>query len=292
MVGSASFNFVKYGKYTSILFGMLLAAGVVGYVVNGGFKYSVDFTGGTQVRFKFSAPVGSEDLKSALARNGWDDAVVREFGPAEVMVRVQEFAPDVAEFSRKLQQVLQKEMSGVTATIEEANVVGPATGKTLRTNALIAFFLGLMIMLAYIAFRFWSIPYGVGAIVALAHDALAILAVFAILQREISPNLICAILATLGYSINDTIVIFARIRETFAKSKGQSPVDIVNDAITQTLRRTTLTSLSTTLVILAMFIFGGEALTNLSLALLIGIVVGTYSSIFIASPIMLALRKA
>ncbi len=291
MVGSAPFNFVKYGKYTSLCFLALLGAGIVGYFVNGGFKYSVDFTGGTQVTFKFSQPVGSEDLKSALARNGWDDAVIREFSPTDIMVRVQEFAPDVAEFSVRLQQVLQKEIVGVTASIEEANVVGPATGKTLRTNALIAFILGLLIMLGYIAFRFWSVPYGVGAIVALAHDAVAILAVFAILQREISPNLICAILATLGYSINDTIVIFARIRENFAKSKGESPVTVVNQAIMQTLRRTTLTSFSTTLVVLAMFVFGGEALRNLSLALLIGIVVGTYSSIFVASPVMLALRK-
>lgn len=293
MVGSAHFNFVKYRFWTGgCFFALLLGAGVVGYVMNGGFKYSVDFTGGTQVLFKFSQPVGSEELKGALARNGWDDAVLREFSPTDVLVRVQEFAPDVAAFSVQLQQVLQKEMPNVTATIEEANVVGPATGATLRMNALIAFLLGLIIMLVYIAFRFWSVPYGVGAIVALVHDAIAILAVFALLQREISPNLICAILATLGYSINDTIVIFARIRENFAKNKNQSPAEVVNEAIHQTLRRTILTSLATTLVVLALLIFGGEALRNLSLALLVGIVVGTYSSIFIASPIMLALRKA
>ena len=123
------------------------------------------------------------------------------------------------------------------------------------------------------------------------HDAIAILALFALTQREISPNVICAIIATLGYSINDTIVIFARMRENFVKMRGHSASDIVNASISQTMRRTLLTSLSTALTVGSLLIWGGETLRNLSLALLVGIIVGTYSSIFIASPVMLLFRR-
>lgn len=283
-------NFLKY-RFVSIgVSSLFIAAGALAYLYFGGFRYSVDFTGGTQVRLKFNQAVGSEHVKDSLSAGGWDDAIIREFGDNEIAIRVKEFSNDSQGLSTRIKETLENKVQGSQVTILEANAVGPGVGKALRWNSILAVMLGLLLMLVYIAFRFWSLSYGMGAVIAILHDALAILALFAITQREISPNVICAILATLGYSINDTIVIFARIRENFVKMRGDSAEDIVNTSITQTLRRTILTSLSTGLVVGALFIFGGETLRNLSLALLVGIVVGTYSSVYIASPIMLFVR--
>ena len=284
-------NFLKY-RFMSFAVSMLfIAAGAAGYFHYNGFRYSVDFTGGTQVLVKLNKSFGSEKIKEALKNGGWDDAVIREFDKNEVAIRVKEFLNDSEGLSLKIKDQLEKNLPTEKIEILEANAVGPGVGTALRWNSMLAVLLGLLLMLIYIGIRFWSISYGMGAVIAIFHDALAILALFAITQREISPNVICAILATLGYSINDTIVIFARVRENFVKMRGQSPEKIVNTSINQTLRRTLLTSLSTGLVVGALFIFGGETLRNLSLALLVGIVVGTYSSVYIASPIMLLMRK-
>ncbi len=149
--------------------------------------------------------------------------------------------------------------------------------------------LGLILMLMYIAWRFWSFAYASGAIVALFHDAIVILLFFLLFDKEISMNVIGAIMAVLGYSVNDTIVIFSRIRENLKSMRGVSTDQVVNISLNQTLRRTILTSASTGLVVMALILLGGEALRDLSLALFIGIVFGTYSSIYIASPVMLLL---
>ena len=287
-----SFNFLKYKFHAACLSIAFICAGVAGYVYNGGFRYSVDFTGGTQVLFKFSNPVGSEELKSILGRAGWEDAVTREFSDTEIVIRVKEFVNDSEGLAQAMREVLQANMPGTTATILEANGVGPGTGQELRWNFILMLSIGFLLLFLYIVSRFWSFSYGIGTVVALLHDPLAILAVIAITKMEISPNVICAIIAALGYSINDTIVIFARIRERFAGAKqGESPSAIVNQSLNQTLSRTILTSLATFLVVAALFVFGGESLRDLSLSFMVGIVVGTYSSIFVASPIMLFFRR-
>lgn len=284
-------NFLKYRLVSIVLSSLFIGAGAVGYFHYNGFRYSVDFTGGTQVLIKTNNPIGSESLKDALSKSGWDDAVIREFGKQEVAIRVKDFVNDSQGLSQRIKDGLEQNLDGMKVEILEANAVGPGVGKALRWSSFLAIFFGLFLMLLYIAFRFWSFSFGAGAVLAIFHDALAILALFALTQREISPNVICAILATLGYSINDTIVIFARIRENFVKMRGESSETIVNTSINQTLRRTLLTSLSTGLCVGSLFVFGGEALRNLSLALLVGIVVGTYSSVYIASPIVLFLRR-
>lgn len=284
-------DFLKYRTHSFVLSLLFVAAGAVSLFQYGDFRYSVDFTGGTQVHLKMSIPVDSEKLKNTLHDNGWNDPIIREFGEKEVVVRVQEFANDSQGLSQRMKTTLEEKVSDLEVEILEANAVGPGVGKNLRRDSLFAFLLGLLAMLAYIAVRFFSFSYGIGAVVAIFHDAIVILALFALTQREISPIVVCAIIATLGYSINDTIVIFARMRENFAKMRGQAANAIVNTSISQTMRRTLLTSLSTALTVGSMFVFGGETLRNLSLTLLVGIVVGTYSSVFIASPIMLMFRR-
>ena len=315
MINKSTFhiNFLRYKIPAYIFSSMLFMAGIGGYVYYGGLHYSVDFTGGRQIRFVFSNQVGSENLKNILHKNGWEDASVREFTETDIAVRVQNSKQEGREdgkieageatestentdnqsIDQKMKAALETGLPGVTVTITEANYVGPAAGAELRRNAILMTTLGLLIMLLYIAVRFWSFSYGVGALVALLHDPLAIVALLAVTQIEVSPNVIMAILAVMGYSINDTIVIFARIRQHFALAhSGDSPEKIVNDSLNQTLSRTILTSFATFLVVLAFFLFGGESLRNLSLAFMTGILIGTYSSIFIASPIMLALRRS
>ncbi len=287
-----SFNFLKYKSYAACFSIAFILAGIAGYVHNGGFRYSVDFTGGTQLRFEFSKPVGSEELKGILARNGWEDAVTREFSPTEKVVRVKEFVNDAQGLAVAIQGALQANLPDTTVILHEVNGVGPGTGQELRWNFILMLLAGFALMFSYIVARFWSLSYGIGTIIALLHDPLAILAVIAITKIEISPNIICAIIMALGYSINDTIVIFARIRERFATSKpGESPAAIVNESLNLTLTRTILTSLATFSAVAALYMFGGESLRDLSLAFMVGILVGTYSSIFVASPIMLFFRR-
>jgi preprotein translocase subunit SecF len=255
------------------------------------FTYSVDFTGGTQVLFKFEKPVRSSEIVAILERHGWASPITREFSKQELLVRVKEHAADVKGVAENMRQALQEELGDNQISILENETVGSGVGAVLRWKSFRAVAISLLLMLFYIAARFWSFAYAIGAVLALLHDALVMLAVFLFFDREISINVIGAILAVLGYSINDTIVIFSRIRENVAKMRSVPMYDIINISINQTLSRTLLTSFSTTLTVLAMFFLGGEALRDFSLALLVGIFFGTYSSIYMASPIMLLFYK-
>lgn len=291
MIQYPSINFLRYRIRAVLLSCVLIGAGVFGYIQHKGFRYSVDFVGGTQLLVKFSKPVGSESLKNALTASGFKDATTREFSDVDALVRVKEFSNNVQGLGVTIKDGLEKHLSDTQVTILETNAVGPGVGSALITNSLWMVALGLIAMLLYIALRFWSLSYGMGAVVAIFHDALCILAVFLVLDKEISPNVVIAILTTLGYSINDTIVIYARIRENFVKESSKTADEVVNLSLNQTLKRTLLTSISTGLTVGSLFVYGGESLRSLSLALLVGIIVGTYSSIFIASPVMLLLRN-
>jgi preprotein translocase subunit SecF len=251
------------------------------------FTYSIDFTGGTQVLFRFDKPVSVVAVKDIVTQE-WPGAAVRDFSDTDILVRVKEYISDLKGLSVRIKERLESALPEYRIAIEQSDAVGSGVGKSWRLKSIYAVILALFAMLLYIAWRFWSVAYALGAVIALFHDAAAILFVFLIFDLEISVNVIAAILAILGYSINDTIVIFSQIRDN-VKRMGLTPLyDIVNISINQTLTRTMLTSISTALPVIAMLIFGGEALRDISLALLIGIVFGTYSSIYIASPIMMA----
>lgn len=287
-------QFLKY-RFASLVFSTLLLSAFVATAIynykNFGqvFSYSIDFTGGTQTLLRFSVPVGSEQVRQILAHNGFEGIDTRSFSENEVMVRVKEYASDAKGLGDRIRATLQENMPDLQVTILQSESVGPAVGQTLRTKSVRAIVIALILMLAYIAIRFWSFAFAVGAVVALFHDALIMLAMFLFLNKEISIYVIGAILAVLGYSINDTIVIFSQIRENIGKMKGRTLNEIVNASLNQTLKRTILTSVSTGLPVLAMLLFGGDALFNLSFALLVGIIFGTYSSIYIASPVMMML---
>lgn len=289
-------DFLKY-RFACLAFSLaLIVAFAATYIYRErtrghAFSYSVDFTGGAQVLLKFDKPVTSPELVAILDSKGWSGIVTREFGSNEILVRVKETDKDIKDLAEDMRQNLQQSLSDNKVEILQSEVVGAGVGAVLRWKSIRAVAISLVLMLFYIAWRFWSFAYAIGAVIALLHDALVMLAVFLFLDREISINVIGAILAVLGYSINDTIVIFSKIRENAAKMRNIPMYDVVNISLNETLRRTLLTSISTALTVGAMFVLGGEALRDFSLALLVGIFFGTYSSIYMASPIMLFFNK-
>lgn len=292
-------NFVKYRLFTAVV-SFLLIGSFLGYAIykrqttGEVFRYSVDFTGGAQVLLKFSQSVSSLAVKDILDAQGWQGAALREFGDNEILVRVKldEVATELGTIAERMQGSIQSAMPDVQVTVLQSESVGPGVGEALRGKSVRAIVLALIAMLLYIALRFWSFSFALGAVSALFHDAILMLATFLFLNREISVNVIGAVLAVMGYSINDTIVIFSQIRNNIKKMSHESLNTVVNISINQTLRRTLLTSISTGLTVGAMLLLGGEALRDFSLALLVGIVVGTYSSIYIASPVMMLLYRA
>ncbi len=290
-------NFLKYRTICGALSLLFLLACLGVYIYKWQtrgytFVYSVDFTGGTQVLLKFERPASASELKDILEKNGWKNAITREFSaPEEILVRVSEFSNDAKGLAERMKQAIQHEIPDNGVTILQSEGVGPGVGKSLRWNFFLAVVIALIAILMYIAIRFWSFAFATGAIVALIHDPLAILGIFLLFDLEISINVIGMILTVIGYSINDTIVIFSRIRDNLHKMKGATLHEIVNVSINKTLRRSVLTVVATALSVLSMFFFGGEALRDLSLALLIGIAIGAYSSIYIASPVMMALYR-
>jgi preprotein translocase subunit SecF len=288
-------NFLKYRTITALSsLALIVAFGGIAlyrYQTRGSvYTYSVDFTGGTQVLFKFDNSVDSAFVRQILSSKGWLSASTREFGENEVLVRVKEFESDTVGLGERMRTAIQEEMPDNAVEILQTESVGSGIGADLRGKSFYAVAVALLLMLGYIAMRFWSFAFATGAVVASAHDALMMLAVFLFFDREVSINFIAAVLTALGYSLNDTIVIFSQIREFMRKRKGGSLEEIVNDSLNYTLKRTILISISTGLPVLVMLIFGGEALQDFSLALLIGIIFGTYSSIYVASPIMMLLQ--
>lgn len=288
-------DFLKYRFFCAFISAAVLAAFVGVYFYKEktrgyAFTYSIDFTGGTQVLLKFDKPVNSADVITKLDDLGWKGALTRDFSSTEMLVRVKEFSNDAKGLAERIKAGLITTMPDTHIEILQSEAVGAGVGASLRWKAIQAVLLACLLISLYIAFRF-KFAYAAGTVVALLHDAIAILACFLFLDKDISINMIGAILTVLGYSINDTVVIFTRIRENFKTMAGSSSYLIVNTSINQALRRTLLTSFATSLVVAALFFFGGETLRDFALALLVGIVVGTYSSIYIASPVMMLLRR-
>lgn len=254
------------------------------------FLYSVDYTGGTQVLLGLSKHIHSEEIMKELEKNKLH-GIARDFSEKEVLVRVTEHTSDSKGLAENIKEIIEKAHPDTKVEIRQIDSVGAATSESLWRKSLLAILIGLLLMLVYTWWRFWSFAFGTGVWVSLFHDAIVILTFFMIFNYEISSNVIAAILAILGYSINDTIVVFARVRENMKKLKNVSMHDIANLSINETLRRTMLTSFATFLVVLSLLIFGGHILRTLSIALVIGIVFGTYSSIAIAVPVMLLIYR-
>jgi preprotein translocase subunit SecF len=281
-------NFMRF-KSPAIILSLLLVLGSLFSIFTKGINFGLDFTGGIVVEAGFEQQADLPKIRTALAADGFPDAVVQYFGTStEVMIRI---APrddvDQAVIGEQIISSIQKVEKG-EVTKRRVEVVGAAVGDELKEDgmlALLASFIGIMM---YVAFRFeWR--YSVGSVVALIHDVIVTLGMFSVTGMEVDLTVLAALLALVGYSINDTIVVFDRIREMFRKLREATVEETVNDAITSTLSRTTITSGTTALSLVALFYLGGPLLHGFAAALLFGIAIGTYSSIYVASSIAVLL---
>ena len=281
-------EFINIRKMGYIVSGTLIAISIISLILHGGPKYNIDFTGGTLVHLKFEKNVEIQSLRSALAAQGQGDAEIKHFGNLnEVAIRTISEGTTSEEVSNLIEDLIKKALPDNHFEVQRVEKVGPKVGRELISQALQAIFWSMILILIYIMWRF-EFKFSIGAIVALLHDVIITLGVFSILEIEISAPIIAAVLTIVGYSLNDTIVVYDRIRENLKASKknmAELP-STVNRSINETLSRTIVTSGTTLLVVVVLYFFGGEVLKTFALAIILGIGVGTYSSIFIASPIV------
>jgi len=282
-------DFLKYRTFGLIFSFLLIIAGIAGYFLKGGFVYHIDFTGGAELRVEFDKPINLAQLRKVVSKGGWKNAKIQEVGKEQKEVLVTVGGELDSELEDKFKAVLAKDITGNKATIKGVNWVGAQVGKDTKWNAIKAVFLALIILLLYIAIRS-ELRFGVGAVFALLHDVLMVLIFLLFTGQAVSLHVLAAVLAVLGYSLNDTIVIFSRIRENFTKYRGHSEHDIVNFSLNQMLRRTILTSVSTFFAVLSIILLGGQILRGFAMIMCLGVLIGTYSSIYIASAAMLMVK--
>lgn len=283
-----NFDFVGKRKLALIVSIALILIGLASLVIKGGPDYGIDFAGGTLVQVKFTQPTDAAAIKKAMTGLDVGNPVVQRFGDNqnEFLIRVEQTSSELQGLSIDIQNTLEKTYSKGNVEIRRVEMVGPQVGKDLRVKGLKAIFYAMIGLLVYISWRF-EFRFAVGAIVALVHDVMITLGAFSVFGKEIDLPIIAAFLAIIGYSLNDTIIVYDRIRENLGKHNKESFPYIVNRSINETLSRTLLTSGTTLLVVLALFILGGGVIHNFAFAMLVGVVVGTYSSIFVASPILI-----
>ena len=292
-------NFMRQRKMTSILSLAIILTGVVSLVINNGPKLSIDFKGGTIVSVQYLEPVKISEVRNALSNIDLDGQIfdfsreeLKYFGnKSSISVRVPHIEDSPSNFGQKIADHLynsfpEKVPADKTLFILNKGSVGPKIGSELSGKALMAIISALGLILLYISIRF-EFRFAIGAIAALGHDIFITLGLFSLLGYEISLPIIAAFLTIVGYSLNDTIVIFDRIRENIKVLKRETYTKIINQSINESLSRTIVTSLTTFVVVMVLWLFGGEVIHNFALAMIIGVIVGTYSSIYVASPIVI-----
>ena len=283
-------NFVGFRRFAFILSGLVIAASIISIVLHGGLNYGIDFAGGTLVQVKFRGPTRVESIKNQLAPIGLDRSLIQRFGEKmenEYLIRVERSVSDLGTLSLEIEEALQRAYGKDGIEIRRTEMVGAKVGKALRSKGIQAIIYALIGILIYITWRFESFIFALGAIVALAHDVMITIGAFSIANKEFTLPIVAAILTIIGYSLNDTIVVYDRIRENRRKMRREPFGRVVNSSINETLGRTLLTSLTTLIVVVILFIFGGGVIHDFAFALIVGVLVGTYSSIFVASPIIL-----
>jgi len=277
--------FMKWRRFAAAfsLIAILVAAGSL---ATRSLNWGLDFTGGTLVEVTYGDSADLSLIRSTLESNGYAGAVVVAFGTdRDVLVRL---PLGYSDDEGVAMVALLESVSAVPVELQRIEFVGPAVGEELREQGGLAMLLALGLVMLYVAFRF-QFKFAVGAVVALAHDVLFVLGYFSLLGMEFDLTVLAAILAVIGYSLNDTIVVADRIRENFRKLRRMSPSDVIDVSLTETFGRTVVTSLTTILVLVALAVFGGDMIHGFALALLAGVAIGTYSSIYVSATILLAL---
>ncbi len=284
---SINIDFVGKRNIAWILSAVLILISVISLFTRG-LNLGIDFTGGTLVEVGYENSVELAPIRAALERAQFDDAIVQHFGTAkDVLIRLPaDDAKNSSEISNRVLEALK--LTG-TPNMRRVEFVGPQVGEELRDDGGLAVLYALFGILIYVALRF-EYRFAVGSVAALIHDVVLTVGFFSVTQAPFDLTVLAAVLAVIGYSLNDTIVVFDRIRENFRRMRKTNPLEVINSSVNQTLARTLMTSLTTLLVLLALFFLGGEVIHSFALALIVGVIVGTYSSIYIASSMLIVLK--
>jgi len=277
----------------ALVFSLAILLVAMGSLLSRGLNLGIDFTGGTLVEVGYEQDADIPAIRQVLEQGGFGDSSVQQFGTArDVLIRLPQSEQSSAKLSNEVFGLLAKAVDD-KVELRRVEFVGPQVGDELTEDGALAVLVALMAILVYVALRFeWK--FAVGSVVALVHDVLFTVGLFSLLQIEFDLPVLAAVLAVIGYSLNDTIVVFDRVRENFRKMRKGTPEEIINISLNHTLSRTLVTSLTTVLVLLALFFLGGEIIHGFALALLVGVLIGTYSSIYVASTsvLMLGVSKA
>ena len=285
MTQAKIYNFMGLRRY-AVVFSALMLVVSSWSLYTQGLVLGLDFSGGTQIEVGYDQPADVGELREKLETAGFDNPVVVHFGSeTDVLIRLQG-EPD-QKLAEQVVEVLQGEDEQID--LRRVDFVGPQIGEELREDGGLGMLTALAIVMLYVAIRF-QLKFSVGAVLALAHDVIITLGIFSLARFEFDLTVLAAVLAVVGYSLNDTIVVSDRIRENFRKIRKASPVEVINESLSQTLWRTINTSATTMIVLLALFFIGGELIHNFAIALMIGVGIGTYSSIYVAATVMLALN--
>jgi len=284
-------DFVGRRRLAIIASLIVISLGIASLVIKGGPRFGIDFAGGTLVQVKFSPLPDIGQIRSALNEKNLGSAVIQSLGEDKVAIRVKSDIGQEDTVSDEIFSTLADTFGKDRISLELVEMVGPQVGADMRRKGLLSILYAMVGILIYITFRF-RFRFALGAIAALIHDILITIGVFSFFGKEFTLPVVAALLTIIGYSLNDTIVVYDRIRENVRRSPREALAGIINRSINQTLSRTILTSGTTFMVLLCLFFLGGEVIHDFSFALLVGVLVGTYSSIYIASPVLLIGQKA
>ncbi len=275
-----NYNIVGKGKIAFIISIVIILGGIVSLFVQG-LNYGVDFAGGAKMQVKFKESISAEELRSMFTEKDLGNPEIKSSGENEYMITIN------ANEIENSDDLLKEALTGLNYSILQIDKVGPKMGYEMRNNSLQAIGIALLLILIYITIRF-EFKFAIGAVIALLHDVLVTLAFFSFFQWEFSLPVLAAFMTIVGYSLNDTIVVYDRIRENIKIHKGKPLKEVINLSVNQSLSRTIITSLTTFVVVLILAIFGGQVLFGFSIAMVVGVIVGTYSSMFVAAPILIA----
>ena len=288
LLGKTNIDFIGKRYFAFLFSGLLVVLGIASLISIslGKANLGIDFAGGTAVQLKFEHPVRIEQAREILEKNELRDAELQEFSEGnKLLIRIKKLTTIQEKVAERVVSVFTRELPNNHFVIDSSEEIGPTIGQKLRQDATLAVGIAMLGIIIYIAIRF-EFRFGVAAAIATFHDVLAVLGIFFLLHREINLLIVTALLTLAGYSLTDTVVVFDRIRENLRFRNKETLEQVINNGINQVLSRTIVVSLTVFLVLLALFFFGGEVIHDFSFALLIGVVVGTYSSIFVASPIL------
>jgi preprotein translocase subunit SecF len=269
--------------------GMVVLAGIISLILHGGPNYGIDFSGGTLAQVRFSQTVKIDAIRGALKEGGLESGSIQAFeaeGKGEYLLRLQTTSADLAGLSTTINEALTKRFGDKGFEVRRVEMVGPRVGKDLRNKGILATIFALIAMLVYISWRF-EFRFAVGGVVALTHDVMVTIGILSLTNKEFSIPILAALLTIVGYSINDTIVVYDRIRENIPKMRREPFEKLLNVSVNETLSRTILTSFTVFVVLLAIFFLGGGVIHDFSFTLIVGVVFGTYSSVYIASATVL-----